>query len=58
MKVQNISIKKASEFCIKVTNTETKEHAFLTRTLIELYIELTDVQQDKIIKRIIDSSVN
>jgi len=58
MKVRNISIKKAGEFCIEVTNTETKKHALLSRTLIESYIELTDAQQGIIDKRIIDSSVN
>ena len=58
MKVQNISIKKAGEFCIEVTNTETKEHASLTRTLIESYIELTGAQRKKIVKRIIDLSIN
>jgi len=58
MKVRNISIKKAGEFCIEVTNTETKKHALLSRTLIKAYIELTDAQQGIIDKRIIDSSVN
>ena len=58
MKVRNISIKKAGEFCIEVTNTETKKHALLSRTLIESYIELTDAQRKKIVKRIIDLLIN